>query len=132
MKQPRRQGKTIAYRKKENSIIAEENIMAAPFRVDSDFSPSQRGPFAHRGLTTPSDGDSPLIEQPIRMVSIDTPEKNYGGGVALGQQKLDACRTRLGRSWQPGERGASGAASTHKRTSRRAAQCLNLRVGASA
>jgi endonuclease YncB( thermonuclease family) len=69
--------------------------MPVPFHVDFDFSPSQRGPFDQRGLATPSDGDTPLIEQPIRMVSIDTPEKSYGGGEALGQQKLDACRARL-------------------------------------
>lgn len=69
--------------------------MPVPFQVDFDFSPVQRGPFDHRGLAIPSDGDTPLIEQPIRMVSIDTPEKRYGGGVDLGQQKLDACRIRL-------------------------------------
>lgn len=69
--------------------------MPSPFQVDFDFTPEQRGPFDHRGLQEPSDGDTPLIEQPIRMVSIDTPEKRYGGAKVLGQEKLDACRDRL-------------------------------------
>jgi len=69
--------------------------MPAPFQVDFDFAPNQRGPFDHRGLLIPSDGDTPLIEQPIRMVSIDTPEKSYEGGKELGQEKLNACRARL-------------------------------------
>jgi endonuclease YncB( thermonuclease family) len=69
--------------------------MPAPFQVDFHFEPNQRGPFDHRGLQIPSDGDTPLIAQPIRMVSIDTPEKNYEGGKELGQEKLDACRARL-------------------------------------
>ena len=69
--------------------------MPAPFQVDFDFVPNQRGPFDHRGLQIPSDGDTPLIAQPIRMVSIDTPEKNYEGGKELGQEKLNACRARL-------------------------------------
>ena len=60
--------------------------MPAPFQVDFDFVPNQRGPFDHRGLQIPSDGDTPLIAQPIRMVSIDTPEKNYEGGKELGQE----------------------------------------------
>jgi endonuclease YncB( thermonuclease family) len=72
-----------------------KNIMPSPFQVDFNFDPEQRGPFDHRGLRTPSDGDTPIIEQPIRMVSIDTPEKSYGGGQELGQEKLDACRDRL-------------------------------------
>ncbi len=69
--------------------------MPAPFKVDFTFTPNQRGPFDHRGLLTPSDGDTPIIEQPIRMVSIDTPEKKFEGGKELGQEKLNACRARL-------------------------------------
>lgn len=69
--------------------------MSASFQVDFDFVPDQRGPFDHHGLQTPTDGDTPVIEQPIRMVSIDTPEKQYGGGKELGQEKLNACRERL-------------------------------------
>ena len=69
--------------------------MPSAFQVDFDFTPNQRGPFDHRGLQEPSDGDTPLIEQPIRMVSIDTPEKSYQGGKELGQEKLNACRDRL-------------------------------------
>lgn len=49
-----------------------------------------------RKLTRTSDGDTPVIEQPIRMVSCDTPEKGgYAGNPPLSQPKLDACRQRL-------------------------------------
>jgi len=50
---------------------------------------------AKRSLRRSSDGDTPVIDQPIRMVSIDTPEKKYSGGREVGQEKLDACRARL-------------------------------------
>jgi endonuclease YncB( thermonuclease family) len=43
-----------------------------------------------------SDGDTPVIEQPIRMVSCDTPEKaGYAGKPETSQAKLDKCRQRL-------------------------------------
>lgn len=43
-----------------------------------------------------SDGDTPVIEQPIRLVSVDTPEKNrYAGGPTKSQPKLDECKNRL-------------------------------------
>jgi endonuclease YncB( thermonuclease family) len=43
-----------------------------------------------------SDGDTPVIEQPIRMVSCDTPEKGgYAGNPPVSQPKLDLCRQRL-------------------------------------
>lgn len=49
-----------------------------------------------RRLLSYSDGDTPAIEQPVRMVSCDTPEKSsYAGGPVLAQQKLDRCRQRL-------------------------------------
>ena len=43
-----------------------------------------------------SDGDTPVIEQSIRMVSCDTPEKsNYAGKSETAQPKLNLCRDRL-------------------------------------
>ena len=43
-----------------------------------------------------SDGDTPIIEQPIRMVSCDTPEKApYAGKPEVSQPKLDRCKQRL-------------------------------------
>ena len=53
-------------------------------------------PAAARVLLRHSDGDTPLVEQPIRMVSCDTPEKaGYAGGPIVAQQKLDVARQRL-------------------------------------
>lgn len=49
-----------------------------------------------RRLIRVSDGDSLVIEQPIRMVSCDTPEKaSYAGKSGVSQPKLDRCRERL-------------------------------------
>ncbi len=49
-----------------------------------------------RSLSRVSDGDTPVIEQPIRMVSCDTPEKaGYSGKPETSQPKLDKCRDRL-------------------------------------
>jgi endonuclease YncB( thermonuclease family) len=49
-----------------------------------------------RTLLRNADGDTPYIEQPVRMVSCDTPEKaQYAGGPAVSQPKLDTCRQRL-------------------------------------
>jgi endonuclease YncB( thermonuclease family) len=49
-----------------------------------------------RRLVRSSDGDTPVIEQPIRMVSCDTPEKaGYAGAAPVSQPKLDTCRDRL-------------------------------------
>lgn len=43
-----------------------------------------------------SDGDTPVIEQPIRMVSCDTPEKaGYAGKPETSQPKLEVCRQHL-------------------------------------
>jgi endonuclease YncB( thermonuclease family) len=42
------------------------------------------------------DGDTPNVEQPLRLVSCDTPEKaQYAGGPDVSQPKLDACKQRL-------------------------------------
>ncbi|MDA0635607.1 hypothetical protein OUY22_19485 [Nonomuraea sp. MCN248] len=41
------------------------------------------------------DGDTPKIEMSIRMVSIDTPESEYGGGPVTAQATLDRTRERL-------------------------------------
>jgi len=51
---------------------------------------------ASRKLSRVSDGDTPVIEQPIRMVSCDTPEKaGYAGKPETSQPKLDRCRERM-------------------------------------
>ena len=53
-------------------------------------------PAQPRQLARTSDGDTPVIDQPIRMVSIDTPEKqHYAGLPPTAQVKLDRCRARL-------------------------------------
>jgi endonuclease YncB( thermonuclease family) len=59
------------------------------------FNPTTKKSAGHR-LVRSSDGDTLLIEQPIRMVSCDTPEKApYAGGPPIAQPKLDRCRQRL-------------------------------------
>ncbi|RAY13784.1 hypothetical protein DPM19_19215 [Actinomadura craniellae] len=53
-------------------------------------------PASPRRLARTSDGDTPVIEQPIRMVSVDTPEKAaYAGAPPTAQHTLDRCRARL-------------------------------------
>lgn len=54
-----------------------------------------RTPFDAR-LSRAVDGDTVDIVQPVRMVSIDTPEKaEYAGVPSVAQVKLDRCRQRL-------------------------------------
>lgn len=66
-----------------------------PVTVSYAFQGATRPPAA-RALLESSDGDTPYIEQPIRMVSCDTPEKaHYAGGPALAQPKLNRARERL-------------------------------------
>ena len=49
-----------------------------------------------RTLLGQSDGDTVTIDEPVRMVSVDTPEKSgYAGSPAIAQPKLDRCRQRL-------------------------------------
>ncbi|MGE0028093.1 MAG: hypothetical protein AB7O78_02365 [Thermoleophilia bacterium] len=49
-----------------------------------------------RTLLAQGDGDTVTIDQPVRMVSVDTPEKSrYAGSPAISQPKLDRCRDRL-------------------------------------
>ncbi len=56
----------------------------------------QRRPAAPQRLHTLSDGDTPTILQPVRMVSTDTPEKShYAGKAEVAQPKLDRCRQLL-------------------------------------
>lgn len=51
---------------------------------------------AARVVLSESDGDTPNIRQPIRMVSCDTPEKGgYAGNPPVSQPKLNICRARL-------------------------------------
>lgn len=60
-----------------------------------DFDRESRPAAPHR-LFSISDGDTPSILQPVRMVSTDTPEKShYAGRAEVAQPKLDACRQRL-------------------------------------
>jgi endonuclease YncB( thermonuclease family) len=66
-----------------------------PLSANYSFNPSTRKSAAHRLLRS-SDGDTLLVEQPIRMVSCDTPEKApYAGSPPVSQPKLDLCRQRL-------------------------------------
>jgi endonuclease YncB( thermonuclease family) len=56
-----------------------------------------------RELLQISDGDTPVIQQPIRMVSCDTPEKSgYAGKPEKSQPKLNECRSRLESGFYPG------------------------------
>jgi hypothetical protein len=49
-----------------------------------------------RTLSRVPDGDTPVIDQPVRMVSVDTPEKaEYAGLPPTARAKLDRCRQRL-------------------------------------
>jgi len=65
--------------------------------VSYDFKGPSRPPKPRRLVQTQgSDGDTLYIEQPVRMVSCDTPEKaGYAGGPMVAQPKLDTCRQRL-------------------------------------
>lgn len=66
-----------------------------PVTVDFVFGRTIRSARSRRLVRT-SDGDTPVIEQPIRMVSCDTPEKGqYAGNPPISQPKLDTCRQRL-------------------------------------
>ncbi|MGH7773119.1 MAG: thermonuclease family protein [Candidatus Binatia bacterium] len=66
-----------------------------PVTVNFNYSRTIRSARPRRLVRT-SDGDTPVIEQPIRMVSCDTPEKGqYAGNPPVSQPKLDTCRQRL-------------------------------------
>ncbi len=66
-----------------------------PVTVNFNFPRTMRA-AAPRRLLRMSDGDTPVIEQSIRMVSCDTPEKgHYAGNPSVSQPKLDTCRQRL-------------------------------------
>jgi endonuclease YncB( thermonuclease family) len=56
------------------------------------FDRQLRGVFPHRPLRT-SDGDTPVIDQPVRMVSVDTPEKP---GTQESRAQLNPSPTALG------------------------------------
>jgi endonuclease YncB( thermonuclease family) len=59
------------------------------------YSPTTRAANP-RALVRSSDGDTLVVQQPLRLVSCDTPEKSqYAGGPAVSQPKLDRCRQRL-------------------------------------
>jgi endonuclease YncB( thermonuclease family) len=60
-----------------------------------EFSPVTKKSAGHR-LLRASDGDTLVVEQPIRLVSCDTAEKaQYAGRADTAQPKLDLCRSRL-------------------------------------
>jgi endonuclease YncB( thermonuclease family) len=66
-----------------------------PLSPNYAFNPVTKKSAAHR-LLRASDGDTLVVEQPIRMVSCDTPEKaQYAGSPVVAQPKLDRCRERL-------------------------------------
>ena len=68
--------------------------MATP-EVSFRFNKNTR-PAKDRKFLRVTDGDTPVVEQSIRMVSCDTPEKsNYAGKPDKAQPKLDLCRDRL-------------------------------------
>jgi endonuclease YncB( thermonuclease family) len=68
--------------------------MAAP-RVTFSYTRNIRPAYGSRFMRV-SDGDTPAVEQPIRMVSCDTPEKSgYAGKPETAQRTLNTCRTRL-------------------------------------
>jgi endonuclease YncB( thermonuclease family) len=70
-----------------------------PTTVDFNFNPQTRKPFP-RAFITVSDGDTPLIQQPIRAVSCDTAEKAaYAGAPPTAQVKLEICKARLSGSF---------------------------------
>lgn len=53
-------------------------------------------PATQKKLFRIADGDTPVVEQPVRLVSCDTPEKaGYAGRPETAQPKLDQCRERL-------------------------------------
>ena len=66
-----------------------------PLSPNYAFNPTTKKSAGHR-LLRASDGDTLIVEQPIRMVSCDTPEKaHYAGAAPTAQPKLDLCRQRL-------------------------------------
>ena len=66
-----------------------------PITVTFQYTRTTRAATPRR-LSRTSDGDTPVIEQPIRMVSCDTPEKaHYAGRPEVSQVKLNTCRERL-------------------------------------
>jgi endonuclease YncB( thermonuclease family) len=66
-----------------------------PLNVNFNFTPNSRK-AEPRTLIMVSDGDTPQIQQPVRAVSCDTPEKAaYAGTPPKAQAKLNLCRDRL-------------------------------------
>lgn len=66
-----------------------------PVALKYGYKPKSHKPVDYKYLRI-SDGDTPVIEMSVRMVSVDTPEKaGYAGGAAVAQEKLNRCRERL-------------------------------------
>ncbi|MEU8898885.1 hypothetical protein [Nocardia sp. NPDC048505] len=62
--------------------------------VELGFVGPSRPANDHRFLST-TDGDTPNIEMAVRMVSIDTPESQFGGSPPTAQAALERAKARL-------------------------------------
>src|SRR5262245_44963574 len=72
-----------------------KEVIEMPITVNFNLPRMDRSAQPRR-LVRATDGDTTVIEQPIRMVSCDTPEKaTYAGNPIVSQPKLDKCRRRL-------------------------------------
>lgn len=64
--------------------------------IRMDFDRTIRAASRKSSIGDPADGDTPQITQPIRLVSVDTPEKeSVAGKPATAQKKLNVTRKRI-------------------------------------
>ncbi len=64
--------------------------------IKTNFDRTIRGASKKGSIGDPSDGDTLKISQPVRFVSVDTPEKeSVAGAPAIAQTKLDLTRKRI-------------------------------------
>jgi endonuclease YncB( thermonuclease family) len=64
--------------------------------IKTDFDRTIRAASKKGSIGDPTDGDTLKVSQPLRFVSVDTPEKeSVAGGPASAQQKLDLTRKRI-------------------------------------
>lgn len=64
--------------------------------IKTDFDRTIKPASRKSSIGDPADGDTPHITQPIRLVSVDTPEKeSVAGKPATAQKKLDLTRKRI-------------------------------------
>jgi endonuclease YncB( thermonuclease family) len=72
-----------------------KEVIEMPITVNFNLPHKDRSAQPRR-LIRATDGDTTVIEQPIRMVSCDTPEKGqYAGNPPVSKPKLNECRQRL-------------------------------------